>query len=109
MFTSVYRGSDFFGHLERAAEPASGPRCRWQFCVILLGSGHEEQFLFIVDAVFRVLADVAVCGISLARVMRSSSWSHRRCQGVLSWLHVHVSLRGVLENFTFLSIQCNAG
>ena len=51
----------------------SCPRCRWQFCVILLGSG-----------------------------------SHRRCHRVLSWMHVHVSLRGVLENFTFspYSVQC---
>ena len=36
--------------LQRAAEPASGPRCRWQFCGILLGLFHEKQFLFIVDA-----------------------------------------------------------
>ena len=36
--------------IQLAAEPPSGPRCRWQFCGIVLGSCHEEQFLFIVDA-----------------------------------------------------------
>ena len=106
----VYGGSSFFGHLQRAAEPASGPRCRWQFCVILLGSCHEEQFLFIVNAkeYFVSLLFVAVCWIILGSCHEEQFLSHRRCQGVLYWIHVHVSLRGVLENFTFApcSVQC---
>ena len=38
------------GHLQRDAVPASCPRCWWQCCGNLLGSSHEEQFLFIADA-----------------------------------------------------------